>query len=336
MTYTISDFQSISSNGFNVVLPDSTIELINSLSKHVGSPSYIKTPVFNKRENTGGDTERKRRRKFKTQEAGWGDNLKVDTNTKSNIVFKAPSIKKSLTIVESITQSVRSILNKIGSSNTDGMLSSLVEIIDDMIESGDDITGEDVHNISENITNVMSSNSFYSDVYTQIYVSLLEKYDFIQETLQIKLNEYITSYNSVVDVNPDENYDLFCSKNKENDIRRANTLFYTNLTKYDKIELDVLVDFITKLCEKIIKNIQTSESASLIDEIIENICIILINNKDICKQLDTKISCSDETDNGTIQEYLTMLSKTKPKTLAGLSTKSLFRIMETMEEVLNK
>lgn len=336
MTYTISDFQSISSNGFNVVLPDSAIDLINNLSKHVGSPSYIKTPVFNKRENTGGDTERKRRRKFKTQEAGWGDNLKVDTTTKSNIVFKAPSVKKSLTIVESITQSVRSILNKIGSSNTDGMLGSLVEIIDDMIESGDDITGEDVHNISENITNVMSSNSFYSDVYTQIYVSLLEKYDFIQETLQIKLNGYISSYNSVVDVNPDENYDLFCSKNKENDIRRANTLFYTNLTKYDKIELDVLVDFITKLCEKIIKNIQTSDSTSLIDEIIENICIFLTNSKDIYKKLDIKISCADETDNGTIQEYLTMLSKTKPKSLAGLSTKSLFRIMETMEEVLNK
>lgn len=334
MTYTISDFQSISANGFNVVLPDSTIELINSLSKHVGSPSYIKTPVFNKRENTGGDTERKRRRKFKTQDNGWGDNLKSEPNTKSNIVFKAPSAKRSLTIVESITQSVRSILNKIGSSNTDGMFSSLVEIIDDMLESGDDITGEDVHNISENITNVMSSNSFYSDVYTQIYVSLLEKYDFIHETLQTKLQGYISSYNSVVDVNPDENYDLFCSKNKENDVRRSNTLFYTNLTKHRKIEVGVLVDFIMKLCEKIIKNIQTSDSASLIDEIIENICIILINNKDIYNQLDKKLSCADDTDNGTIQEYLTMLSKTKPKSLAGLSTKSLFRIMETMEEIL--
>ena len=183
MTYTISDFQSISSNGFNVVLPNNTIELINSLSKHVGSPSYIKTPVFNKRENTGNDTERKRRRKFKAQDTSWGDNLKNDANTKSNIVFKAPTPKKTLTIVESTTQSVRSILNKIGTSNTDSMVSSLIEIIDDMLESGDDITGEDVHNISENITNVMSSNSFYSDVYSQIYVYLLDKYSFIQETL---------------------------------------------------------------------------------------------------------------------------------------------------------
>jgi hypothetical protein len=334
MTYTISDFQTISSNGFNVVLPNGTIELINSLSKQVGSPSYIKTPVFNKRENTGGETDRKRRRKFKTQDAGWGDNLKGEANMKSNIVFKAPLVKKSLTIVETITQSVRSILNKIGSSNTDGMFSSLVEIIDDMLESGDDITGEVVYNISENITNVMSSNSFYSDVYTQIYAALLEKYDFIHETLQTKLQGYISSYNSVIDVNPDENYDLFCSKNKENDVRRANTLFYTNLTKYDKIKADVLVDFIMKLCEKIVKNIQTSDSTSQIDEMIENICIILTNNKDIYKQLDKKICCIDDTENGTIQEYLTMLSKTKPKSLAGLTTKSLFRIMETMEEIL--
>ena len=89
-----------------------------------------------------------------------------------------------------------------------------------------------------------------------------------------------------------------------------------------------------KLCEKIVKNIQTSDSTSQIDEMIENICIILTNNKDIYKQLDKKICCFDDTENGTIQEYLTMLSKTKPKSLAGLTTKSLFRIMETMEEIL--
>ena len=71
------------------------------------------------------------------------------------------------------------------------------EVIDDMLESGDDITGEVVYNISENITNVMSSNSFYSDVYTQIYVSLLEKYEFIHETLQTKLQGYISSSNIV-------------------------------------------------------------------------------------------------------------------------------------------
>uniref|UniRef100_A0A6C0FDJ8 MIF4G domain-containing protein n=1 Tax=viral metagenome TaxID=1070528 RepID=A0A6C0FDJ8_9ZZZZ len=333
MTYTISDFQSISSNGFNVVLPNNTIELINSLSKHVGSPSYIKTPVFNKRENTGNDTERKRRRKFKAQDTSWGDNLKNDANTKSNIVFKAPTPKKTLTIVESTTQSVRSILNKIGTSNTDSMVSSLIEIIDDMLECGDDITGEDVHNISENITNVMSSNSFYSDVYSQIYVYLLDKYSFIQETLQSKLTEYIPSYNNVIDVNPDENYDLFCSKNKENDIRRANTLFFTNLSKHHKIESSILVDFIMKLCEKIASNIQIPDSITMIDEMIENISIILSNNKEIYKELDKKVSFSDDKDINTIGKYLLMLSKTKPKTFAGLSTKSLFKLMEIMEEL---
>tara|TARA_B100001989_G_scaffold53675_5_gene35141 strand:+ start:3810 stop:4817 length:1008 start_codon:yes stop_codon:yes gene_type:complete len=333
MTYTISDFQSISSNGFNVVLPNNTIELINSLSKHVGSPSYIKTPVFNKRENTGNDTERKRRRKFKAQDTSWGDNLKNDANTKSNIVFKAPTPKKTLTIVESTTQSVRSILNKIGTSNTDSMVSSLIEIIDDMLECGDDITGEDVHNISENITNVMSSNSFYSDVYSQIYVYLLDKYSFIQETLQSKLTEYIPSYNNVIDVNPDENYDLFCSKNKENDIRRANTLFFTNLSKHHKIESSILVDFIMKLCEKISSNIQIPDSITMIDEMIENISIILSNNKEIYKELDKKVSFSDDKDINTIGKYLLMLSKTKPKTFAGLSTKSLFKLMEIMEEL---
>ena len=41
--------------------------------------------------------------------------------------------------------------------------------------------------------------------------------------------KYLHSYNDVKDVNPDENYDLFCEINKSNDFRRSITLFFTKL-----------------------------------------------------------------------------------------------------------
>jgi len=47
VVYTISDFENIkwaNNNGF--VLPETTIELINSLSEQVGSPNYVRTPSF--------------------------------------------------------------------------------------------------------------------------------------------------------------------------------------------------------------------------------------------------------------------------------------------------
>ena len=53
--YTIQDFNEILSGGFSYDLKDSNvIELISSLANKVGAPTYIKTPVFPKREKTTG------------------------------------------------------------------------------------------------------------------------------------------------------------------------------------------------------------------------------------------------------------------------------------------
>jgi hypothetical protein len=55
--YTIQDFNDILSAGFSYDLKDSNvIELISSLANKVGAPTYIKTPVFPKREKTTGVT----------------------------------------------------------------------------------------------------------------------------------------------------------------------------------------------------------------------------------------------------------------------------------------
>ena len=46
----VTNFQSISSNGFDFKIPDETIRIINELASQVGSPTYIKTPNFHKKE----------------------------------------------------------------------------------------------------------------------------------------------------------------------------------------------------------------------------------------------------------------------------------------------
>ena len=48
-TYTIEDVNNIIENGFEYTLPEKTIKLIQTLSEKVGAPSYIKTPIFNKK-----------------------------------------------------------------------------------------------------------------------------------------------------------------------------------------------------------------------------------------------------------------------------------------------
>ena len=120
--YTLSDFHSISTKGFNVILPDTTVDLINNLSSLVGSPNYIKTPVFSKKEISYDNERRKRKDKHtkRGNDTSWTDKNKNNSNnssnldtTNSNIVFKSPSTtKKELTPVETYVKKIRTILNK--------------------------------------------------------------------------------------------------------------------------------------------------------------------------------------------------------------------------------
>ena len=46
--YTLENINEILYQGFEYNLPDKTLDIISKLSSEVGSPDYIKTPVFKK------------------------------------------------------------------------------------------------------------------------------------------------------------------------------------------------------------------------------------------------------------------------------------------------
>ena len=49
--YSLNDFNNLLFTGFNYELPAETIRIISELALEVGSPDYVKTPIFQKREN---------------------------------------------------------------------------------------------------------------------------------------------------------------------------------------------------------------------------------------------------------------------------------------------
>ena len=51
MRYTLEDINTIMFDGFDFSLPDKTLKIISQLALQVGSPDYVRTPVFKKREN---------------------------------------------------------------------------------------------------------------------------------------------------------------------------------------------------------------------------------------------------------------------------------------------
>ena len=49
--YSLNDFNRITFDGFDFSLPEETVSIISNLALQVGSPGYVKTPVFQKRDN---------------------------------------------------------------------------------------------------------------------------------------------------------------------------------------------------------------------------------------------------------------------------------------------
>ena len=69
MSYSLDDFHTICSNGHNYKLSEDVLSIISKIVSEVGSPSYVKTPVFNKKSYIKNDTNDKRRKSIKKEPA---------------------------------------------------------------------------------------------------------------------------------------------------------------------------------------------------------------------------------------------------------------------------
>ena len=47
--YDLESFNNVMINGFNYELPSYTLDLVSTIASQVGAPTYIKTPIFEKK-----------------------------------------------------------------------------------------------------------------------------------------------------------------------------------------------------------------------------------------------------------------------------------------------
>tara|TARA_Y100000816_G_scaffold289836_1_gene277146 strand:- start:9956 stop:10948 length:993 start_codon:yes stop_codon:yes gene_type:complete len=320
--YHLKDFQIIESMLDNISLPRETIDMIQILTNQVGSPNYIKTPVFGKKDTGANDTDRKRKKNNRMRPT---DHMNNDDGAMSNIVFKMNQMTKK-DGTDSYIQSIRALINKIGKTNNNGLFLEVFKIIDEFLET--DITAEEVMQVFEKLTSILSEHIFYSDVYSNLFAHLLDKYEIMTEVFENKKRSYIQSYIHVQEVNPSHDYDLFCKINKQNEDRKAVTSFIANLYKKDKITCDEMHDITWELINMVDMNYQNSEKKSLIDEIIENVCVILNIDSNILKGIKKGVTSNNQPP----FDFMVSLSQSKPKTYPGVTIKSLFKLMEAMEK----
>ena len=291
MTYTIDKIKEVKDCGFDFTLSDSTKALIMNLSKLVGSPDYIKTPVF------------KKKRQQQNNAQDW-ELLKQ---------FK-PTQKVERSDNEQIVQGIKTSMNKITDKNYDAMLEA---ILNDMSK----LEGTDEMNVIQDaIFNTASSNRFYSKVYAKLYSCFIDKYPYFRERIDKELSHYISQFATIQKVNPDEDYELFCEVNKENERRKALTEFFVNLMFESVIETESILSSFDKLYGVLMELVNDADQKHSVVEVSENMFILLNTGKkifiDIWEDMRSKIS---------------VVAKMSVKKNPGLSNKSLFKFMDIME-----
>ena len=305
LEYDLSDFEDIINQGFACALPNDTINMISTLAEEVGAPTYVKTPVFEKR-----DMYKKRRN---------GSQNVSDTEWESIRHFKTTELNKKEGVNKSIDD-IRGIINKMSLDNFETRRNELFDLIDKiLIEENSDANMEKVGAM---LFDTISGNKFYSELYARLYNDLMDKYELFTNIFKENFKQFLALFDNIQYVNPDEDYDGYCENNKVNEQRKALSMFFVNLMKRNIISHFDIIIIIEKLQSRINDYIHEHESTNKVEEVTENLFIIVSN---ITEELKNSAACAN------ILKKIQAVADYNIKEKPSLSNKVVFKHMDLLD-----
>lgn len=327
--YTLSDFERIICNGFEYSVPQSVITMISGLAEQVGAPTYVKTPVFPKGRSIvggigtvggsslgncsvmvgGGDKRGSKRH----------DQQITDDDWETIRAFQATELVR-VQGIESHINNIRAYLNRLTNDSYSETRDTILKEISDLTANNAD--NDCLLKIGTSIFNTASSNQFYSELYARLYKELISSYPIFETIFDTNLGEFLGLFESIEYCDPKKDYDKFCAMNKDNDRRKAMSLFIVNLMKQGIIPPDQVIGIVISLQKLIREYIKTPGKTNELDEISENMFIIIKNSH---KQLVTLEEWAN------VLNSVTYVSLLKAKSYPSITNKTIFKHVDILE-----
>jgi hypothetical protein len=322
--YTLNDFSNISSDGFDFTIPPATLKIINELATQVGSPTYIKTPNFNKDVKNnglgngsngsggsgsggssglggGGSIRRKR---------GGAVEVVNDEDWETIRTYQPTKIEQK----EETVDKIRLLLNKMTDKNYQEQFGKILEILDTLTDANE------IMKVSTSIFDIASNNRFYSKLYADLYTELIHKYEIMNTIFEENLNKFLELFQHIEYIDSSKDYDKFCKINKDNEKRKALSAFIVNLTHNNIISSEKLFELTFDLLGQILVLIDTPDKKNEVDEIVENIAILY--SPSLFR------TCTLQIDGKNILTIINTLSESKIKSHLSLTNKTIFKFMD--------
>jgi hypothetical protein len=306
--YHLEDFNSIMNNGFNYVLDEETIQIISRIAKQVGSPDYVKTPVFKKKEEV-------------SRFANINTNSTAVSNPTQRKMLSPPTKVENKSILDIQIDVIRSLLNKITDKNYVDMRSKITDTIDKLII--DHMSDLDMTRVSLIIFEIASTNRFFSKMYADLYSDLITKYPVMGVAFEDSIAAFIGLFDKIEYVDPATDYDMFCKINKDNEKRKSLSAFFLNLMMNGIIDKKRIVDITRNLVNQLYQFISEDNKKNEVDELTENIAILY---KPSLYNVEY-----EEIGGLTICQVVRKLSGSKVKDYKSLTNKTIFKFMDLVD-----
>lgn len=319
--YNLSDFENMISSGFNFTIPDETMQLISKLSMEVGSPTYIKTPIFQKNTTPPASSlikKKKNKNNIEINNEDWETIRSFHTTTIEH--------KKEDEQIDKI----RSCLNKLTDKTFLDMKTQIVDILNQLI--AENVSSTEMTRVGNTIFEIASNNKFYSKLYADIYTELIKLFPVMNDIFKVSYLTYIELFNNIEYVDSTVDYNLFCLNNKKNENRKAISTFFINLSLNGIIDTQEMMSTLKQLLEMLLANMVLENKKNEVDELTENIAIFY--NKKLIELYESTYQTSINTarelfiDGKSLPNTIRMIASIKVKTYSSLSSKSIFKFMD--------
>jgi hypothetical protein len=320
LRYNLEDFNNITFDGFQIILPDDTLQKISEIALQVGSPTYIRTPVFNKKERVdtnitgggGGSAPIKKRRNRNMESSNNEDWDTIRT-------FQSTKIEQKEGI-DAIINNVRLNLNKLTDKNYSEFKIKIIELIP--------VNNlEETKQIGNIIFEIASTNRFYSKMYAELYSELSEKFEEMKITFMECFGSFIDLFNNIEYVDASVDYDKFCKINKDNEKRKALSTFFINLMRNNMLTKSQIINILVILLNQINTYISQDNKKNEVDEITENVAILYTN-----EIMDELKELNDYTvKNVAVSDFIELIANSKTKSYKSLTSKAIFKFMDMNE-----
>tara|TARA_Y100000992_G_scaffold56463_1_gene34171 strand:- start:254 stop:1228 length:975 start_codon:yes stop_codon:yes gene_type:complete len=231
--------------------------------------------------------------------------------------FKATKMEEKEGIDKHISV-MRGLLNKMSPKNYDSQKNAILEELENILKN--DLGQEEETQLFDNMFSIMSTNSFLSRIYADLYLELVGIHESFEEMVDDFVEVYKKSLHEIHYIDPNVDYDGFCEYNKKNDKRKCHVEFIVNLMKLDMISkesvLHILIDTISLIQKYMFEENRQNEIEALADN------VVLFVNESYEKLEHLEKWSSD------VIEQIKLLTKINIKECTSFSSRAKFKFMD--------